>query len=106
MYSNRDKIIKKNKAAPSETEDEVAKALFELENSTKDANIESIKKIKLSSAQYITEGEKKIILIVVPYKIFPLVRQNYSTVVSYLEGKFKWPVVIIAQRTILSRYGK
>ena len=110
MYSNRDKIVKKNKANPSETEDEVAKALFELENNVKevnkDANIDNIKKIKLSGAQYLNLAEKKILHIFVPYKIFPLVRQNFSTVVPYLENKFKCPVVIVGQRTILSKYGK
>ena len=105
MYSNREKIAKKGNAAATETEDEVAKALFELENSIKDASVAEIKKIKLSGAQYLGEGEKKILHITVPYPLYALVRKNHAVVVSYLEGKFKCPVAITAQRTILSKYG-
>lgn len=105
MYSNREKIAKKGNATTTETEDEVAKALFELENSVKDATVEEIKKIKLSGAQYIGEGEKKILHIMVPYPLNALVRKNHSAIISYLEGKFKCPVAITAQRTILSKYG-
>jgi hypothetical protein len=103
MYSYRDKIIKKNKEAPTETEDEVGKALFELQNSSKE---ESIKKIAICGAQYLTEGEKKILQIAVPFKIFPFARQNNAALISYLEAKFKVPVVIFGKRTILSKYGK
>jgi hypothetical protein len=102
MYSSRDKIVKKNKVPPTETEDEVAKAIIELENTVKE---ESIHKIVISGAQYLTEDTKKILHIFVPFKIFPLVRQNFATVVPFFENKFKCPVVIVGQRTILSKYG-
>ena len=105
MYSNREKIAKKGNVAATETEDEVAKALFELENNVKDAPVEEIKKIKLSGAQYIVEGEKKILHIMVPYPLYALVKKNHATIISYLEGKFKCSVAITAQRTILSKYG-
>ena len=105
MYSNRDKIVIKGKVKPTETEDEVAKALFELENAKKEGNVEEIKKIKFSHAQFVTEGEQKILHIMVPYPLYSLVRKNHHAIISHLEGKFKCPVVFMAERTILSKYG-
>ncbi len=106
MYSNRDKIVKKAGATTTEIEDEVAKALFELENNTKEAPVaEDIKKLKLVAAQYHGEGDKKVLHIVVPYPLFALVRKHYSAIVPYLENKFKCTVALTAQRTILSKYG-
>lgn len=104
MYSNRDKIVKKPNEQTTETEDEVAKAFFELENKKVDSP-EDIKKIKLTSAKYFGEGEKKVLHIVVPYPLFALVKKNHLTVVPYLENKFKCTVALTARRTILSKYG-
>lgn len=106
MYSNRDKIVKKAGATATEIEDEVAKALFELENSTKEAPVVAdIKKLKLSGAQYLGEGDKKVLHIIVPYPLYSLVRKHHAAIVPYLEGKFKCTVALTAQRTILSKYG-
>ena len=106
MYSNRDKIAKKGNVSATEIEDEVAKALFELENNIKEAPVVAdIKKIKLASAQYVGDAEKKILHIVVPYPLYSLVRKNHGAIVSHLETKFKCPVALTAQRTILSKYG-
>ena len=105
MYSNRDKIVKKDKGQTSETEDEVAKALFELENNSKVEYPEDIKKLQLASAEYYGKGDQKVLHIVVPFTLFPLVRKNHSVLIRYLEGKFKCTVGLTAQRTILSKYG-
>ncbi len=108
MYSNRDKIVKKGNVKPTETEDEVAKALFEFENSLKDVSAEKtkqIKQIKLASAQYVTEGGNKVLLVMVPFPLYHVVRENFNQILPYLEGKFKCPVALVAQRTILSRHG-
>ena len=104
MYSNRDKIVKKSSEQTTETEDEVAKAFFELENK-KIESPEDIKKIKLNSAKYYGEDNKKVLHIVVPYPLFALVKKNNSTIVPYFEGKFKCTVALTACRTILSKYG-
>ena len=105
MYSNRDKIVKKGDVKPTETEDEVAKALFELENSAAKEIVADIKKLKLTEAKYHTQGENKVLQITVPFTIHPFVRLHYKDIVPYLETKFKCPVGIIAERTILSKYG-
>jgi len=105
MYSNRDKIVKKANEKPNETEDEVAKALFELENHVKETEVSKIKSVKFSHAQYLTEGAIKILHITVPFPILATIHKNYAIIVPYLEGKFKCPVVVVAQRTILSKYG-
>lgn len=105
MYSNRDKLIKKKEEKATETEDEVAKALFELENAVKPEKQEEIKKIKLLRAQYLIEKDVKVLLIVVPYPLLGLVKKNYAGIIQSLETKFKCPVVIVAHRTIMSKYG-
>ena len=106
MYSNRDKIVKKGKKATTETEDEVAKALFELENNAKVEDAEAIKKIKITKAEILAEKDKKVLQIEVPHTLYALARKCHTTLTSHLEAKFKCPVVILAQRTILSKYGK
>eukprot|EP00826_Nyctotherus_ovalis_P000097 TRINITY_DN0_c1444_g1_i3.p1 TRINITY_DN0_c1444_g1~~TRINITY_DN0_c1444_g1_i3.p1 ORF type:complete len:216 (-),score=109.80 TRINITY_DN0_c1444_g1_i3:54-701(-) len=105
MYSNRDKIVKKANEQTTEIEDEVAKAFFELENKKVDSP-EDIKKVKLCSARYYSEGDKKVLHVTVPYPLFALVRKNYLTIVPYLENKFKCTVALTARRTILSKYEK
>ena len=57
-------------------------------------------------AEYVTEGENKALVIVVPFPLYPLVKKNFAAVTNFMAGKFKVPVFIIAQRTILSKYGK
>jgi hypothetical protein len=106
MYSTRDKIVKKGKAPATETEDEVVKALFELQNSTKDEVQADIKVIQICRAQILTEGEQKVLLIAVPFPQFPKIKKHHKAIIAHLEAKFKVPVVIVAQRTILSKYGK
>eukprot|EP00826_Nyctotherus_ovalis_P026334 TRINITY_DN2058_c0_g1_i1.p2 TRINITY_DN2058_c0_g1~~TRINITY_DN2058_c0_g1_i1.p2 ORF type:complete len:108 (-),score=42.23 TRINITY_DN2058_c0_g1_i1:180-503(-) len=104
MYSNREKIVKKPNEQTTEVEDEVAKTFFELENKKVDSP-EDIKKIKLVSAKYYGQDDKKILHIVVPYPLFGLVKKNYLTIVPYLENKFKCTVALTARRTIISKYG-
>jgi len=104
MYSSKDKIIKDKDAKTSEIEEEVAKALVELENNSKDAGAD-LKKLKINAASYLGEGDKRILHIVVPYPLLALVRKNHSTLINNLETKFKVPVAITGKRTILSKYG-
>lgn len=104
MYSNRDKIVKKANEQTTEIEDEVARALFELENK-KVESPEDIKKVKLCSAKYYGEDDKKVLHVMVPYPLFSVVKKNYLTIVPYLENKFKCTVALTARRTILSKYG-
>ena len=106
MYSNRDKIVKKGEAKTTELEDEVAKALFELDNSAKE-HVEQVKKFKFANATYVdSKAGVKALLIVVPYPLYASARQGFGTIVKALEEKFSCPVVIVAQRKILSKYEK
>lgn len=106
MYSGRDKIIKKGKEKATEIEDEVAKALFELENTQIETGVEGIKKIKFTKAQTFTmEGDAKALIIYVPYPLFPLVKKDFVHINKFMTAKFKCPVFIVAERVILSKYG-
>lgn len=105
MYSNRDKIAKKGDAKPTDVEEEVAKILFELENAVPKEIVGDVKKLKLTEAKYHTQGDNKVLQITVPYPLHALVKAHYKDIVPFLETKFKVPVGIVAQRTILSKYG-
>lgn len=108
MYSNRDKIEKKGNEKPTEIEDEVAKALFEFENTLKEATAEKtkqIKKIKITSAEHVVDGATRILLIRFPFPLYHIVHENFNEILPYLEGKFKCAVALVAQRRILSKHG-
>ena len=98
------KVFKKKGEKPSPLEVEVAKALLDLELSSKDLT-EDLKSLYISSAKQIElQGGKKAIVIFVPYRLHRQFKQIQGRLVRDLEKKFNNKhVVIIAQRTILSK---
>lgn len=105
MYFGREKIVKKKGENPTDLEDEVAKAFFELENVQIEGGAEDIKKIKFCKAEEISEGDNKVLLISIPFPLYPYVKRKHSIIMTHMSNKFKKPVFIIAKRTILSKYG-
>jgi hypothetical protein len=107
MYSHRDKILKKKDEKHSEIEDEVANALFELENSAAKDIAETVKLIKFTKAEAHTiNAESRVLQITVPYATMSHVRKVQGALISHLENKFKCPVIIVFHRTIVSKYRK
>ncbi len=106
MFSAPDKIAKSKDAKPSETDEEVAKALLDIEMKESDEEIKSkIKGIKISDAQVVPliNGEKAL-LVKVPYKCYTLFKEIHQSIVPNLENKFG-PVIVVAQRNIVSKHG-
>lgn len=48
----------------------------------------------------------KYILIRIPFRSLAAFRKVGAAVIDHLEAKFRWPVIIVANRTIISKNGK
>jgi len=97
------KIYKQRNESASEVEELVAKALVELEISSKDLSAE-LRDLFISSAKEVeVSGGKKSIVIFVPYRLHKRFQKIQSRLIRELEKKFSGKhVLIVAQRTILS----
>ena len=105
MYGNMDKIVKKDKAKPSEIEEEVAKALFEFEVNCTFETKEYAKKILIMKAEMV-DANPKYLLIRVPYKSLEPLRKVQKELIENLEKKFSAPIIIVGWRTIISKVVK
>ena len=70
-----------------------------------------VKQLVLTSAEEVeyvgADGAAaKYILIRIPFRSLAAFRKIGADVIDHLEGKFKWPVLIVANRTIISKNGK
>jgi hypothetical protein len=110
MFNARSKIIKKGDAKVTDLEDECAKQLVQLENTN--ANLkEHLAQVFINSAELVeyeqVDGSKsKTLFVRVPYRSLFAFRKVAEKVVAHLTAKFNWPVVVIANRTIISKHGK
>ncbi|PKU87106.1 40S ribosomal protein S7 [Dendrobium catenatum] len=98
----RKKIHKENDDEPSELEESVARTLFDLEN-TKQELKSDLKDLFINSAVQIDiSGNRKSIVIHVPYRIRKAFRKIHVRLVRELEKKFSGKdVIIIASRRIV-----
>jgi hypothetical protein len=48
----------------------------------------------------------KTLFVRIPYRSLPAFRRTSEKVVDFLESKFNWPVIVVATRTIISKWGK
>jgi len=97
------KISKKAGEAATEIELAVARALLELEVGTKDLTSD-LADLFITSAKEVDVGQgKKSVVIFVPYKQHLKFKKIQARLIRELEKKLGKHVVIIAQRTILSK---
>merc|ERR1711934_12329 len=110
MFNRREKIIKKDGAKPSELEEEVAKRLHqvELENAElkKDLSI-----ILITSAQYVEYedvGKRagRYLLVRILHRSLGAFKRAGYKVLEQLEAHYQTPVIIVANRTIISPSAK
>ncbi|KAJ6867253.1 40S ribosomal protein S7-like [Populus alba x Populus x berolinensis] len=102
MFTTRKKIQKDKDAEPTEFEETVAQALFDLENSNSDLKSE-LKDLFINSAVQIdVAGNRKAIVIYVPYRLRKSYRKVHLRLVRELEKKFSGKdVVLLATRRIV-----
>merc|ERR1719151_499160 len=105
MFNARKKIVKDKGVAPTELEEEVAKALFDIEVSpTSDIKAE-LREVYISSAKEIEVGKTgKAVVVFFPFRVWRTVRKIQGRLIRELEKKFnKKHVVFVANRTILDK---
>ncbi|XP_051127049.1 40S ribosomal protein S7 [Andrographis paniculata] len=102
MYTALQKIHKDKNADPTEFEENVAQALFDLENSNQEIKGD-LKDLYINSALQIdVPGSKKAVVIHVPYRLRKSFRKIHPRLVRELEKKFSGKeVVLIATRRML-----
>ena len=101
-------IAKPQGITANEFENQVANDIAEIAKKTKEL-AEPLKAFKMTAAKEVQiEGDKKAIVIFVPYKLFKAFRMIQGRLTTELEKKYEGrPVVFIAQRTILGKtYGR
>jgi len=97
------KIVKRANETPSELEEQIAKALFELELTSKEISVE-LKDLYIRSAKEVeVSAGKKAVVIFVPYKLHKRFQKIQARLTRELEKKLGGRhVLIVAERTILS----
>ncbi|OMP04763.1 Ribosomal protein S7e [Corchorus olitorius] len=102
MYTSRKKIHKDKDAEPTEFEETVAQALFDLENTNQDFKAELQDLFINSAVQMDVSGNRKAVVIYVPYRLRKAFRKVHLRLVRELEKKFSGKdVVVLATRRIL-----
>lgn len=102
MFSSKNKIHKDKDAEPTEFEETVAQALFDLENTNQELKSD-LKDLYINSAvQMDISGSRKAVVIYVPYRLRKAYRKIHLRLVRELEKKFSGKdVVLLATRRIL-----
>ncbi|WVZ88640.1 hypothetical protein U9M48_035137 [Paspalum notatum var. saurae] len=102
MYTARKKIQKEKGLEPSEFEDSVAQAFFDLENGNQELKSD-LKDLYINNAiQMDVAGSRKAVVIHVPYRLRKAFRKIHVKLVRELEKKFSGKdVVVVATRRIV-----
>eukprot|EP00931_Biecheleriopsis_adriatica_P052564 TRINITY_DN305_c0_g5_i1.p1 TRINITY_DN305_c0_g5~~TRINITY_DN305_c0_g5_i1.p1 ORF type:complete len:194 (-),score=60.31 TRINITY_DN305_c0_g5_i1:25-606(-) len=105
MLNARKKIVKEKGAAPTDLEEEVAKALFDIEVSPSSDIKADLKDIVISGAKEVEVGKGGSAIVVhVPFRVWKTVKKIQGRLFRELEKKFnRRHVVFIANRTILDK---
>ncbi|WOL18480.1 40S ribosomal protein S7 [Canna indica] len=102
MFTARRKIQKDKGAEPTEFEDSVAQAFFDLENGNPELKSD-LKDLYINSAvQLDIAGNRKAVVVHVPYRLRKAYRKIHVRLVRELEKKFSGKdVIIVATRRIV-----
>ncbi|KAJ8753737.1 hypothetical protein K2173_026413 [Erythroxylum novogranatense] len=102
MFTTKQKIHKDNDVEPTEFEESVAQALFDLENTNQELKSD-LKDLYINSATQIdVSGNRKAVVIHVPYRLRKAYRKIHVRLVRELEKKFSGKdVILLATRRIL-----
>ncbi|ERN15157.1 40S ribosomal protein S7 [Amborella trichopoda] len=102
MFTARRKIQKDKDVEPTEFEESVAQAFFDLENSNQELKSD-LKDLFINTAvQVDISGNKKAVVIHVPYRLRKAFRKIHVRLVRELEKKFSGKdVIMIATRRIM-----
>ncbi|WOL04612.1 40S ribosomal protein S7 [Canna indica] len=102
MFTARRKIQKDKGVEPSEFEDTVAQAFFDLENGNQELKSD-LKDLYINSAvQLDLAGNRKVVVVHVPYRLRKAYKKIHVRLVRELEKKFSGKdVILVATRRIV-----
>lgn len=110
MFNRREKIIKKGGEKPTDLEEEVAKSLHQLELNNKGFKshlsiifINSVANVDYEQAD---GSSGQYMLVRIPHRSLAAYRKVGTLVQEHLEQQYEKPVMIVANRTIISPSGK
>ena len=104
MFNARKKILKEKGVQPTELEEEVAKALQDIEATPTSEMKADIKDIAITGAQDLEVKNRTALIVQFPYRLWKNVRKIQGKLIRELEKKFsKKHVVFTAKRTILDK---
>lgn len=110
MFNRRDKIIKKDGVKPTDLEEEVAKSLASLESNNKNLKahlsiifINSVQKVDFVDSD---DQAAQYILVKIPHRSLIAFKKVGALVQEHLEAQYEKPVIVVANRTIISPSGK
>jgi len=105
-FTGQTKIIKKGKPQTS-LEVNVARHIFDLQTNSEPDFSKLLKELYIVGAKELDLGEKRAIVVFVPYPKLKQFHLVHSKLVEELESKFSGKdVVVLAQRTVLNRITK
>ena len=110
MFNRRDKIIKKDDSKPTELEEEVAKRLHQIEQEHADLKKE-LSIILITSAELVDyedadKAPAQYLLIRILHRSLGAFKKAGYKVMEKLEAHYEKPVIIVANRTIISPSAK
>ncbi|KAL9279631.1 putative ribosomal protein S7e [Arabidopsis thaliana] len=102
MFSAQNKIKKDKNAEPTECEEQVAQALFDLENTNQELKSE-LKDLYINQAVHMDiSGNRKAVVIYVPFRLRKAFRKIHPRLVRELEKKFSGKdVIFVTTRRIM-----
>ncbi|XP_010549922.1 PREDICTED: 40S ribosomal protein S7-3 [Tarenaya hassleriana] len=102
MFSAQNKIRKDKDVEPTEFEEQVAQALFDLENTNQELKSD-LKDLYINQAVHMDiSGNRKAVVVYVPYRLRKAFRKIHLRLVRELEKKFSGKdVIVVATRRIL-----
>jgi small subunit ribosomal protein S7e len=104
---NKSKILKKENEKVTELDEDIGKSLTQLEQkgevSLRGVFITSTDMVQYKAADGI---ENSYILVRIPFRSLQNYKKVSGQVIDHLEQQFKWPVLIVANRTIISKRAK
>lgn len=105
MFNARKKIVKDKGAAPTELEEKVAQALFDIEVSPTSDIKSDLREIYLSAAKEFEVGKTgKAIVVFFPFRVWRTVRKIQGRLIREVEKKLgKSHVIFVANRTVLDK---
>merc|ERR1740121_2141556 len=104
MFNARKKILKEKGVAPTELEEEVAKALLDLEVAPQSDIKADLRDLYINGAQEMEVKNRTALVVHFPFRVWKNVKKIQGRLIREMEKKFsKKHVVFVAQRTMLDK---